>query len=108
MSRLQQAAALAHDHYGLSVSATPLAGELDLNFKLLAQDGTCYVMKLHRSSTDLQVLEMQNAVLSRLENQASNSNAPRLIRTTGGLNQIQVAVDGRAYIMRLLTWLESE
>src|SRR5918997_3082694 len=83
-------ARVAREHYGLDAVATPLPGELDLNFRLDAGDAR-YVLKLHEPREDL---ALEDAVLEHLREEPA---VPRL----AGPSQ---AENGR--VVRLLTWLE--
>jgi quercetin dioxygenase-like cupin family protein len=83
-------ARVAREHYGLDVVATPLPGELDLNFRLDA-DGERYVLKLHEPRPDL---ELEDAVLEQLRAEPA---VPRLAGPTRAEN-------GRT--VRLLSWLD--
>ena len=83
---------IARELYGLDATATPLPGELDLNFALTA-DGARYVLKLHAGAPDL---ALEDAVLEHLRGEAA---VPRLAGPSQALN---------GYTVRLLSWLEGE
>lgn len=83
---------IARDLYGLDATASPLPGELDLNFALTA-DGTRYVLKLHADAADL---ALEDAVLEHLRDEPA---VPRLAGPTATAN---------GYTVRLLSWLEGE
>jgi 4-aminobutyrate aminotransferase-like enzyme/Ser/Thr protein kinase RdoA (MazF antagonist) len=88
--RTDAAERIARELYGLDATATPLPGELDLNFRLDA-DGSRYVLKLHRAGADLQ---LEDAVLEHLRDEPG---VPRLAgRTTRSGDRV----------VRLLTWLD--
>jgi 4-aminobutyrate aminotransferase-like enzyme/Ser/Thr protein kinase RdoA (MazF antagonist) len=104
----QDVCTLALNHYGLVASAEPLAGELDLNFKLSAENGDCYVLKLHHGVDTAGVLEMQNAVLEHLFSTDSSLPVPRLIKTLNASNQVLLTIDGDDYVLRVLSWLDGD
>ncbi|MDA0174629.1 aminotransferase class III-fold pyridoxal phosphate-dependent enzyme [Solirubrobacter taibaiensis] len=83
---------IARELYGLDATATPLPGELDLNFALTA-DGARYVLKLHAGAPDL---ALEDAVLEHLREEPA---VPRLAGPSQALN---------GYTVRLLSWLEGE
>lgn len=84
------AARIAREHYGIDAVATPLPGELDLNFRLEA-GGERYVLKLHEPREDL---ALEDAVLEHLRGEPA---VPRLAGPT-------LAENGRT--IRLLSWLD--
>ena len=57
---------LAHTLYGLKASATPLPGEVDLNFRLEDRSGKSYTFKIAHPGASIENLEMQNAAIRHL------------------------------------------
>ena len=60
-----QACKIAHDGYGLMVTAEVLPSERDQNFKLRAEDGRVFVLKIANGEEDRSFLEAQNQVMAR-------------------------------------------
>ena len=80
---MNDAERIALEHYGLDGPATPLHGELDLNFAL---DG--HVLKVYAPGTDAARLDAQDAALEHL---AGLELVPRLVRTHDGAARVAVA-----------------
>src|ERR1051325_267797 len=57
---------IASELYGITATATPLPGEFDDNFHLIAGDGSEYVLKVMRDSSPYDLVELQCQVLRRL------------------------------------------
>ena len=56
--------------------ASPLPGERDLNFKIEASNGRCYVFKLHHPEEDPAVVDLQDRALIRLATPPKSVLAP--------------------------------
>ena len=56
---------IAHDLFGLDVSAIPLASERDQNFHLKASNGKAFVLKL-ANATETYVVAMMSITLPRI------------------------------------------
>lgn len=101
-----QAAMIAARHFGITgAAAERLDGERDLNFRVRADDGETFVLKLHHPASDAGELDLQNAVLRHLE-RSFVALAPRVVPTA--TDQLMAEVewpDGKRYA-RLLSWLE--
>ncbi len=106
MFNTQDAIDLARQHYDIEVTAEALAGELDLNFKLVSTDGSCYVLKLHTPATNSAILEMQNHALEWLASGDPGLSVPRLIPCTNGQPETIIVHAGQHHTLRLLSWLE--
>ena len=85
--------------------ASPLPGERDLNFKIEASNGRCYVLKIHHPEEDAAVVDLQDRALIRLAACAPELPVPRLAMSVKG-KYAPRAPDGR--ILRLLSWVEGE
>lgn len=58
---------LAAEHFQLSISEVkPLAGEVDLNFRLTAEDGERYTLKISRPGADRKAIEFERAIMMHL------------------------------------------
>ena len=93
----EDAARIARERFGIDARATPLPGELDLNFALDGPGGR-HVLKVYEAGTDERSLELQDAALEHL---AGLETVPRLVRTLDGA--ARSAAGGRQ--VRVLTWL---
>ena len=63
---LDEAAALARDLYNINATASSLPSERDQNFKLTAQDGGQFVLKIANPHESLEFLEAQNEAMHRV------------------------------------------
>ena len=96
---LDQAAALARSHFGITGSLTRLTSERDLNYRLTTQTAQ-YVLKLANPAEPAAVTRFQTAALLHLE--PTSLPVPRVIRTGTGATEAATPHG----ILRLLTWLE--
>jgi 4-aminobutyrate aminotransferase-like enzyme/Ser/Thr protein kinase RdoA (MazF antagonist) len=106
---LSEAAALALEHFGLSVSASALPSERDQNFALLGSRGERFVLKIAKSDEDPAVLDFQNAALRHLRARVSAVDIPHVLPSRMG-EEVTAISDraGRRYLLRLVDWLEGE
>ena len=88
-----EAERIARERFGIDARATPLAGEIDLNFALDGAAGR-HVLKLYAPGTDPEPLELQDAALALL---AGDPAVPRLHAPAR-------AVEG-GRLARVLGWL---
>jgi Ser/Thr protein kinase RdoA (MazF antagonist) len=102
-----QACKIAHDGYGLMVTAEVLPSERDQNFKLSAEDGRVFVLKIANGEEDRSFLEAQNQVMARLQ-ERHVTYCPELIKTQSEADFSDVDVNGLTYAGRLITWLPGE
>ncbi|NUO01469.1 MAG: aminotransferase class III-fold pyridoxal phosphate-dependent enzyme, partial [Saprospiraceae bacterium] len=84
-----------------------LPGEIDLNFKLTRQDGTCFVLKIAHPDTSFEALDFQNKLLQHLANQTLFLKFPQVIPDQQG-DAIHVldSQQGKARYVRVLSWVE--
>ncbi len=97
-SRLSQ---FISDKYGIGGKLFPLAGEVDINFRL----GKDYLVKMSAES-DLGFLEMQNEVFSLLRRQDLSFSTPEVVTDLEG-NLINIYdLAGKDYHLRILKWID--
>lgn len=99
---VDEAARLAAELYGLSVTARPLPGEYDDNFHLTTDGGAELVLKVARVGQPREEIELQVAALAHLADRAPRLAMPRVVPPTAG-SSIAAAADGRAVWM--LSWV---
>ena len=100
------AEALARQYYNIKGKAKRLPGEVDFNFRLDTPDGHSYTLKLSRPGADRQLLDMQAAVLKRLEEAALPLQLPLLVADTEGRLVRPIPFeDGQERYLRLLIWV---
>ncbi|MFN0213661.1 MAG: aminotransferase class III-fold pyridoxal phosphate-dependent enzyme [Saprospiraceae bacterium] len=99
--------ALALQYFKLSATATPLTGEIDLNFLLVTLSGEKFNLKIAHPETRRAYLEFQNALMQRLGNAGLGLEIPHAVRSVEGEEITTVtAPDGSPRFMRLLSWVE--
>ena len=103
----EQACKVALDGYDLVVTAEELPSERDQNFRLKAEDGSVFVLKIANGEEDRSFLEAQNQVLFRLR-ERDIAYCPQLIQTRSGADFFDVDANGSVYAGRLITWLPGE
>jgi 4-aminobutyrate aminotransferase-like enzyme/Ser/Thr protein kinase RdoA (MazF antagonist)/murein DD-endopeptidase MepM/ murein hydrolase activator NlpD len=101
-----EAARAAEDLFGVTATASPLAGERDQNFLLRGAGGVAAVLKVAQWGEDIRVLECQNEALQRL-NSAGRFRYSRPQRSRGG-RLIETVRDatGRTHFVRLFDYIE--
>jgi hydroxylysine kinase len=102
-----QAESLAQRHYGLTATATPLAGERDSNFHLRDAAGNDYVLKVMHPAEDPGVVDLQDQALLEIARRDPALPVPRLLSPrSGGTSALVRTEDGAPpRILRLLTYL---
>ncbi|MEP0548962.1 MAG: aminotransferase class III-fold pyridoxal phosphate-dependent enzyme [Rhodothermales bacterium] len=91
------------DRYGLAATASPLPSDRDQNF-LLRRDGKpVAVLKVASAAEDRGMLEMQAAMMARLE--ACGVPAPRVRPSREGERLLSVEADGRTHLAWLVSYL---
>ncbi len=93
--------------YGLTGVWSTLVGERDQNFRLKADDGQKYVVKIAGPDEDSAVSDFQVQALIHLENGSPHIPVPRIIRNTAG-NYLSEIVDnkGVSHALRIVTYIE--
>ena len=98
--------ALALVHYGLRVSAEALPGEHDRNFRLRADDGQSFVLKVSPPTQAPAQLDLQRAVLERFAEANLPVATPRLVRAASGTAVVRIADQrGDTRLLQLLGWV---
>jgi 4-aminobutyrate aminotransferase-like enzyme/Ser/Thr protein kinase RdoA (MazF antagonist) len=102
----EEAAELAWRHFALSGQVAPLPSERDQNYRLDAEDGSTWVLKISQSGEDSSVMDFQNRVLQRLHDRSTSIRVPRLRPTRDSRSMVEVtASPGDLHIIRLLSFL---
>jgi hydroxylysine kinase len=103
---LGSAAALVREHYGLEPAAvTRLTGERDENFRLSADDGAEYVLKIANPAENPAETDLQTAALLHLERADPELPVPRVVRARRGEAHVRFRDAGTERTARMLTWL---
>lgn len=102
--RGEDAIIIARDFYGIVATAKALPGERDQNFRLDAQSGECFVLKVANALEDRTQLEIQNQAMVYLETQVPLS--PRVFPAKNGEFIAEVhSASGWRHDVRLLSYM---
>lgn len=100
-------ARLAERAYGVRGRAVRLSGERDQNFRLDADTGESYVLKISNSAEDASVTELQTRALIHMAAADAGLPTPRVRPTLDGSSQREWTVaEGQPCVVRLLSFLE--
>lgn len=104
---LARAADLAARLYGIEATADLLTSERDQNFRLAAEDGSSYLLKISNPADADEVVELQTACLDHVAAVDPGLPVPRVLRTLGGMDGDHIVLpDGRRCAVRLLSYLD--
>jgi len=102
----REAEAVAAAGWRVRTHAVPLTGERDRNFRLDADDGRQFVLKIANPAEDPAVTDFQIGALLHVERADPHFPVPRMIAARDGTyEQPMVRPDGRVLRARLLSWL---
>ncbi|UCH23150.1 MAG: aminotransferase class III-fold pyridoxal phosphate-dependent enzyme [Deltaproteobacteria bacterium] len=107
----QDAIGIAHDLYGLEVTAQQLPSERDQNFQLTSLTGEAYVLKVANAIERLEVLNFQNLAMTHIARKMKPLKqhmtlCPEVCAAQDGEGIGKVkGIDGTNHFVRLLTYL---
>jgi hydroxylysine kinase len=106
---VEEAEAFAQRAFGIEASASPLVSERDQNFRLRANDGSEWVLKIANSAEDMALLDMQTRALLHIDQVDPSLPVPRVKATPDGafFHEIEGS-DGRRSIARVLSFLPGQ
>ncbi|MGL4278930.1 MAG: phosphotransferase, partial [Albidovulum sp.] len=99
----EAAAALARDLFGLTGRLDPLTSERDQNFRLTAEDGRRYVLKIANAAEPREVTNFQTRALAHIARTAPDLPVQRVIASVSGKEETLLP---GGHVLRLLTWLD--
>jgi hydroxylysine kinase len=103
---IERAVALVRERYGFEPRAARLTGERDENFKLTAQDGAEYVLKIASPAEDPAVTDLPTAALLHVEKTDPTFPCPRVVRERSGDTHVRFVDEARVErTARILTYL---
>ena len=98
------AAALLLENYGLRGSLTALAGERDQNFRVCAEDGSLFVLKLSTPQESASTIDFQIRALEHIRKADGEIGVPRVLPTQDRKLRCSIAdTGGVPHHARLLT-----
>jgi Ser/Thr protein kinase RdoA (MazF antagonist) len=98
--------ALVRQHYGLEARVTRLTGERDENFRLTADHGAEYVLKIANPAENPAETDLQTAALLHIERTDPELPCPRVLRDRTGGTHVRFDDEcGAQRTARVLTFL---
>jgi Ser/Thr protein kinase RdoA (MazF antagonist) len=95
--------------FGIEGLVTRLTSERDRNFRVRANDGRDYVLKVANSAEPAPVTKFQTDALLHMERVAPDLPVPRVVATREGASELLLDLPGgAASVVRLLTFLHGE
>lgn len=103
-----EAERVAKQHFGIRGRVSSLVSERDQNFRLDAEDGQRFVLKISNPAEQAQTVDFQNQALLYMARQDADLPIPRVTRDLSGNTHCCVQKDGESHLVRVLTWLDGE
>lgn len=101
-----EAEEIAQRVFGIVASARPLSSERDQNFRLCADDGPDWVLKIANPAEDPEVLDFQTEAMLHIARVDPDLAVPHVKTTLDGNHSHSVeGPDGRRFITRVLSFL---
>ena len=101
-----EAVRIAASHYGIHAQVYPLVSDKDQNFRMDADDGKHYILKISNGAEQLQAIDFQNLALLHVAKQDASIPVPRVIPGLSGQLHCRVENAGKMHFVRVLSWLE--
>ncbi|MBP1875212.1 4-aminobutyrate aminotransferase-like enzyme/Ser/Thr protein kinase RdoA (MazF antagonist) [Ensifer adhaerens] len=103
---IDQASALLRQHYGLSGTLSLLASERDQNFKVEAEGGATYILKIVNAAEPELESDFQTALLSHVATFAGELPVPHIRETLAGTSLAETTSQhGVHHRLRLVSWV---
>lgn len=100
---------IAAQHFGITGTARNLASERDTNYHLVTPDGRGYALKFANPMEPTQNTNFQTEALLYLDRIDPVLPVPKVVAACNGAHELRLTLpDGRASVVRLLTWVEGE
>ena len=97
---------LVEEYYGIKGNATKLNGELDLNFKISANDSQ-YFLKIYNQSIDIEFAKFQENIFEKLDKTLEKKVYPKqLLNTKGNAISFYCDKNNRKRFFRLNSWID--
>jgi Ser/Thr protein kinase RdoA (MazF antagonist) len=106
---VERVLALVRQHYGFEARATRLTGERDENFRLTADDGAEYVLKIANPAENPAETDLQTAALLHIQNADPALPCPRVLRERTGSTHVRFVDEcGTERTARIVTFLPGQ
>lgn len=93
-------------HFNLQGRLSPLAGELDLNYKLDTDQGDSFIIKISRNPETIASIAFQEALLLHLKNSDFKGKIPAIIPNLKGSYKSAIDMNGVASVLRVFQWMD--
>lgn len=104
---IDQIAAFAAEHFGLTGDLTPLYSERDQNVRLREKDGKAWVLKIANVEEDPAIIDCQIETLLHIARVDHTLPVPRVRLTRDGTTTVRItAEDGASHIFFVLSYLD--
>jgi len=101
-----EAVSVAASHYGIHGRVSPLVSERDQNFRLDADYGKRYVLKISNEAEQFQVIDFQNKAMVHVEKKDALFPMPRVVPDLLGQLHCSVEHAGKTHFVRVLSWVD--
>jgi Ser/Thr protein kinase RdoA (MazF antagonist) len=95
---------IADRYFGIKASIQRLVIERDQNFRLTAEDGRRFVLKISNQAEQLEVVDFQNQALLHVAKKDASLPVPGVIPTLDGQLHNQARHAGEKHYVRVLSW----
>ena len=107
-----EAIEVLRQHWGLTATVKPLVSERDQNFRVTAESGDRYVLKIANAAESPDVTDFQIEALIHIERQkralGMTIGTPEVRRTLNGETSIKLESSAGRHVTRLVTFLSGE
>ncbi|MDA8569085.1 phosphotransferase, partial [Flavobacteriaceae bacterium] len=93
-------------YFNLKGTLSPLAGELDLNYKLDTNQGGSFIVKISRDRETIASIPFQEALVLHLKNRDFKGKTPAIIPNLKGSYKSAIEINGQTAILRVLEWMD--
>ncbi len=92
--------------FGLEADLLPLVSERDQNFQVAAPDGRQFVFKIANGAESSVTTDFQIKALLHIERMGCAVVTPKIVRTLSGSDSTLIRDSDRAYVCRVVTYLQ--
>lgn len=97
---------IAARHYGMRGQVRSLASDRDQNFRLDADDGKRYTLKIANRTDQQKAIDFQNRAMLHIADRDASIPLPGIIPASDGDLHCVVEGNSGTHIVRMLSWLE--
>jgi len=97
---------IAKDNYDLECTIRPLAGDVDFNFLLEAENNSKYLLKICKPEVSQQEIQFQIELLNYLKGKEISFDIPQMIPTKSQETSFIYQYEDSDYAVRMHTWID--